>query len=348
MRMPAARMSALLLAFGVTLVGGCERSDSESVTGVELITAVANSTGSCEPWPQCARAPSSSEDSDIGDGIDNVDSNCLEQIAFLENLHQDARIMVYDHDDGRWGWIHNIGTDSVTIALWVGTFNYANEVTNTLRHEFGHEDLLGGSEPEADAYMTSCDGFETEDVQLASGVSSTSNKEPIMRALWIMTLTFGGLFGAAPIGAQTQEDLEDLVAVASVSALMDSLGHQGAFALSTRYIAPSGSGAQSLETSIRVPMRLTEKLGANEQLSSFSGAQVCPGSPATCRLTTDSDIVVAVSRPTLSGDRPSVDVIVSYRTASPRSPVATALYRIEVTLRDGVATVTAIRLLSAT
>lgn len=168
-----------------------------------------------------------------------------------------------------------------------------------------------------------------------------------MQVFRLMTVVAIASSSASPAGAQMEEQTRDLVAVSGVKAVLEALRHDGPVALSGHYIT-TGQEAESVESSSSIPTRLVEKLDPAERLASFSDARVCPGSPRTCYLSTDSDVVVAISRPDLSGERPSVHVLVARRTDSTRTPVSTARYLVEVTVHEGVPEVASIRVIAQT
>jgi hypothetical protein len=160
-RTPVLNLVALLAA--MTIVG-CDSLITRPAPDVQVIeTPVLNST-SCDPFPACARALTSSEETDVDNGIAAI--SCEPIQSFLQNLRDDGRILGYTSEDSDdRGVINFQGTDSVAIGL--GTANWQMfTIVSTMRHEFGHDHLvrLGDivhTEEDADWYMTNCphDGF---------------------------------------------------------------------------------------------------------------------------------------------------------------------------------------------
>lgn len=150
---------------GLLLVVGCngESSPTEVVQGEPSLTVYY--TLGCEPHPECARPPNADTGDDEQQKIDEAieyirdQRGCEEMANWLADLLADGRIRVYDHDDGDWGDIHNPGDeDDAAIDLWNDTVDDVQELPNTLSHEYGHHRLNGGTESDADNYMSSCDG----------------------------------------------------------------------------------------------------------------------------------------------------------------------------------------------
>lgn len=145
-------ISALILwSVGACEEGGPLGNESHVPSPVQFSH---NTHTVCEPFPECAREPTEEELDEIDAALDLVDQ------AGCDVMHSrliDYRYRVYDFDDGDWGELHYVGTDSATVSLWNGTFSISGEVQNTVRHEYDHEDCDCTSEPTADSYMTSCD-----------------------------------------------------------------------------------------------------------------------------------------------------------------------------------------------
>lgn len=119
------------------------------------ITAYVGGSDPCE-HAGCARPLEPDEALAVNNAIDGIP--CDGMSDRLRTLYDSGRIRVYDAADGHDGDIHMYSDDSNNVIhLYIGTVENADKLVKTLRHEYGHEVLGGGTESEAREFETSCD-----------------------------------------------------------------------------------------------------------------------------------------------------------------------------------------------